>query len=191
MKGIGSFLFLKAAGIILFIVNVLAIYLLLRGHNLPGGGFIGGLAAAMAVLLYGLAIGFDEMEEQLRVDPIYLATIGLAIALVTSMAPMLLERPFLEHFMAHVKLPFFGELHVGTTLIFDIGVLLVVVGITTKIIFVLARSTKGQPALRPEEVNFYASPSELPIEESRPDHLERDPNQAPEPVRKDGEDYAP
>lgn len=175
MKDPGSFMLRAAASVLLFILNVFAVYLLLRGHNLPGGGFIGGLASAMALLLYGLAVGFERAEAQLGFGPIKMAAIGLGLAVVTSMAPMALGQSYFEHTMLHLDLPFFGEVHAGTTLLFDLGVFLVVVGITVKIIFVIARSTSGLPALSPEGIARYSARLEVPIEESQAD-LTPDPN---------------
>ncbi|GAB4241630.1 MAG: hypothetical protein OHK005_04860 [Candidatus Methylacidiphilales bacterium] len=190
MKNPDSFMLRPAALVLLFIVNVFAIYLLLRGHNLPGGGFIGGLASAMALLLYGLSVGFEKAEAQLGFGPIMMASLGLGLAVVTSMGPMLFGQSYFEHSMAHLDLPFFGELHAGTTLIFDIGVFMVVVGITVKIIFVMARSTSGLPALSPSGIARYSARLEVPIEESQAD-LTPDPNvgdddQEPREMRHDG-----
>ncbi|MFQ3670657.1 MAG: MnhB domain-containing protein, partial [Verrucomicrobiia bacterium] len=175
MKDPGSFMLRAAASVLLFVLNLFAIYLLLRGHNFPGGGFIGGLASAMAILLYGLAVGFERAEAQLGFGPIKMAALGLGLAVVTSMVPMLVGQTYFEHSMFHLELPFFGELHVGTTLLFDVGVFLVVVGITVKIIFVIARSTSGLPALLPAGIARYSARLEEPIEESAPD-LTPDPN---------------
>ncbi len=175
MKNPGSFLLNAAASILLFVVNIFAVYLLLRGHNYPGGGFIGGLASAMAVLLYGLSVGFDKAESQLGFGPIRMATIGLGIAVLTSLAPLFFGRAYFENFNTYLHIPFFGKLYLGTPLLFDIGVFMVVVGICVKIIFVMARSTSGMPALLAPGIRRYAARLEEPIEDSSAD-LTRDPN---------------
>ncbi|MCX8157906.1 MAG: Na(+)/H(+) antiporter subunit B [Verrucomicrobiae bacterium] len=150
-----------------FIINLLALYLLLRGHNYPGGGFIGGLAAAISLVLLSLALGLEEMHRVLRFDPVRLAAAGLLLATATGLLPVLAGRPFLEHFHAQWEhVPFLGKLHVGTPLLFDLGVFLVVVGVTTKIIFVLAKSTAGLRALVQDEEARYSSPRETPIEDA-------------------------
>lgn len=164
MKSSVSFLLKASTPFFFFVVLILAIYLLLRGHNLPGGGFIGGLALSMAMLLHGLAHGFDNMEFQMRIDPIRLATYGLALSLGTALAPVFFRRPFFEHFQTYVQLPYLGKTAFGTPMLFDIGVFMVVVGIATKVIFIMARSTSGRCGLLDSEVDDYASPSETPIE---------------------------
>jgi multicomponent Na+:H+ antiporter subunit B len=166
MIGPSSFIFKAVARFLFFLVNVFALYLLLRGHNLPGGGFIAGLASAISLILLSLAIGLEDLHRVMRFDPMRLAAGGLALATVTGAAPLFLKRPFLEHFDVHLyDVPLLGELHAGTTLVFDIGVYLVVVGIACKIIFVLGKSTQRLRALVTEDEARYSSPVEQPIEE--------------------------
>jgi multicomponent Na+:H+ antiporter subunit B len=180
MTGPQSFIFKAVVRFLFFLVNVFAIYLLLRGHNLPGGGFIAGLATAISLILLSLAIGLEDLHRVMRFDPVRLAALGLAVAALTGAAPMLLNRPFLEHFNSHFdRVPLVGELHVGTPLIFDMGVYLVVVGIACKIIFVLGKSTQRLRALVAEEEARYSSPVEQPLEKEAPDALEENP----EPTR--------
>jgi multisubunit Na+/H+ antiporter MnhB subunit len=165
MKGPQSFIFRTMVRVAFFIINLLALYLLLRGHNYPGGGFIGGLAAAISLVLLSLALGLEEMHRVLRFDPVRVAAAGLFLAAFTGLLPLLAGRPFLEHFHAHFNhVPFLGELHIGTPLLFDVGVFLVVVGVTTKLIFVFAKSTAGLRALVQDEEIRYSSPRETPIE---------------------------
>ncbi len=166
MRGPDSYIFNTIVRFSFFVINAFAIYLLLRGHNLPGGGFIGGLAAAISFVLLSLAIGVEELHRVMRFDPVRVAAVGLLLAALTSAAPLLVGRPFLEHFNFHLHLPLLGELHVGTPLIFDLGVFLVVIGVTCKIIFVLAKSTEGLRALVQEEEARYSSPRESAIEDS-------------------------
>ncbi len=165
-RGLSSYIFSTVAKFLFFIINLFALYLMLRGHNFPGGGFIAGLATGVSILLLCLAIGLQEMDRYLPFDPIRLAASGLLLAALTSLAPALFGQTFLEHFHLHLHhLPLFGELHLGTPLLFDGGVYLVVVGITAKIILVLGRSTTGLPALSPAERSRYSSCLEIEIEE--------------------------
>ncbi len=165
MTGPQSYIFKAVVRFLFFLVNVFAIYLLLRGHNLPGGGFIAGLATAISLILLSLAIGLEELHRVMRFDPVRLAAAGLALATLTGVAPMLFERAFLEHFNTHLhNVPLMGELHVGTPLVFDLGVYFVVVGIACKIIFTLGKSTQRLRALVTEEEARYSSPVEQPIE---------------------------
>jgi multicomponent Na+:H+ antiporter subunit B len=168
MKNPDSFVLQKAAALLFFLVNFFAIYLFLRGHNLPGGGFIAGLASGISVILLGLAQGFQVIEKWFRIDPMRMAAWGLMLALVTGFLPLLPFFPgqsFLEHTMFHPNLPFVGKIHIGTTFFFDLGVFLVVVGVTVKLIVVLALSTFGEPALPKDQIAYYASPVEGRIEE--------------------------
>lgn len=173
MKGPDSYIFKTVVRFSFFIINILAVYLLLRGHNLPGGGFIGGLASAISLVLLGLALGLEEMHRVLRVDPVRVAVTGLLLATLTGTAPLVVSGSFLEHFHFHfTAVPLLGELHVGTPLLFDLGVFLVVVGVTCKIIFVLAKSTEGLRALVEAEEARYSSTRETPIEDQPTEDLE-------------------
>lgn len=166
MKTGESIIFRAVATLLFFILNVFAVYLLLRGHNLPGGGFIGGLGSAISLIMLSLAFGVERAQRILRVDPMRLAVGGLAVALATALLPLLVGEPFLRHF--HFKwdaLPLVGNLEVGTPLLFDLGVFLVVVGISAKLIFVLARANAGLTALEAGEWRDYAARVEHPLEE--------------------------
>lgn len=164
--GFSSYIFRTVVQFLFFIINLFALYLMLRGHNYPGGGFIAGLATGVSILLLVLALGVQGVDRYLRFDPIRLAASGLLLAALTSIAPALLGHTFLEHFHVHLHhLPLFGDLHVGTPLLFDGGVYLVVVGISAKIILILGKSTSGLPALSPADRRRYSSPLEREIEE--------------------------
>jgi len=162
-----SYIFDRLVRVAFFLVNLVAVYLLWRGHNLPGGGFIAGLASAIALILLSLALGVEAMPRILRVDPMRVAAAGLLLALVTGTGPVLWGRPFLEHFHVHIHgVPWFGELHVGTPLLFDVGVYLIVVGVVSKMLFVFMQSTRGHRALVAHEERRYSSPLEQPLEET-------------------------
>lgn len=166
MTSLQSYIFKAVTPFLFFLVNVFALYLLLRGHHLPGGGFIAGLATAISLILLSLAVGLPEVHRVIRFEPVRLAAGGLALSTLTATAPMLFGRAFLEHVDAHwTDVPFLGELHVGTPLAFDVGVYLVVVGIACKIIFILSKSTQHLRALVAEEEARFSSPVEQPIEE--------------------------
>lgn len=167
MLGPRSYIFERLVRVVFFLVNMVALYLLLRGHNWPGGGFIAGLASASSLILLSLALGVAAMPRILRFDPVRLAAAGLLVAALTGAAPLLAGRPFLEHFHTHLHgVPLLGDVHVGTPLLFDLGVYLLVVGIACKLIFVLAQSTQGLRALVAEEERRYSSPLEQPLEET-------------------------
>lgn len=168
-----SYIFRAIGSLLFFLINVFSIYLLLRGHNLPGGGFIGGLGSALSLIMLSLAFGVQRTQQILRVDPVRLALTGLSVALATALLPLLFGEPFLRHF--HLKLtavPVFGTLELGTPLLFDVGVFLVVVGVAAKLIFVLARPNSGLTALAPGEWELYAARLEQPIETHTADEPE-------------------
>jgi multicomponent Na+:H+ antiporter subunit B len=159
-----SMIFAMVVKGLFLVLNLFALYLLLRGHNLPGGGFIAGLGSAISLIMLRLALGWLAVERLVRVDPARMAFWGLVLAVVTASAPMLWGRPFFEHRMWHWPLPWVGEWHVGSTLAFDTGVYLVVVGIVAKMIFTLSRSSEGSEVFNQDEQSRYASSIEEPIE---------------------------
>ena len=112
---------------------LLSLVLLFRGHNEPGGGFVGGLAAAAGIALYALASGVDAARQLIRVHPRTLIAAGLLTSLGSGIAGPLAGRPFMTGLWLEAKLPVFGK--VGTPLLFDAGVYLVVAGVMTLIIF--------------------------------------------------------
>ena len=101
-------------------ILAMSVLILLRGHNEPGGGFVGGLVAALAFAILTLAEGAERAGRVLRVHPMALAGTGLAIAFASGLAP---GRPYLDHSWATV-----AGLKLGTTIAFDIGVYLAVLG---------------------------------------------------------------
>jgi len=124
------------SNLLLPLLIVFSIYLLLRGHNLPGGGFVGGLVAASAFTLYLIANGVVAAKEKLRSDPRNIIIAGLVLMLSSGLIALVLGRPFLSGLWFETTFPVIGK--IGTPLIFDIGVYLVVCGITLSIIFSLA-----------------------------------------------------
>lgn len=165
MKLSQSFIFTQVVTFLFFVINLFSIYLLLRGHNFPGGGFIGGLGAGMSLVLLSLAVGVQRLQQILRINPVRLATIGLLTALASSAAPILWGHAFLTQYnFKFVNVPILGSLAVGTPLLFDVGVYLVVVGVTVRLIVLLARPVEGLCSLTSQERLIYASPLERPIE---------------------------
>jgi multicomponent Na+:H+ antiporter subunit B len=114
-----------------------SVFLLLRGHNEPGGGFVGGLVAASAYTLHALAYSVPSTRVALRIEPRTLIGAGLLIIGVSGLLPVLVGRPFLTGLWADIR-PGGGVLDVGTPLIFDIGVYLAVLGVVLTIILALA-----------------------------------------------------
>lgn len=113
-----------------------SIFLLLRGHNEPGGGFVGGLVAAAAFALYAFAFNVENARQALRVNPRQLIGIGLLTAVGSGMLGLLMGHPFMKGLWSKNPVPVLGKL--GTPVLFDVGVYLLVIGVTLTIIFALA-----------------------------------------------------
>jgi len=113
-----------------------SVFMLLRGHNEPGGGFVGGLLAAAAFALYMLAFDVQAARRALRVNPLTLLGAGLLVAAASGAAALLAGLPFLTGLWYDRPIPGIGK--IGTALTFDIGVYLVVVGTALLIVFTLA-----------------------------------------------------
>ena len=132
-----SLLLSIAARFLLPILLVLSIFLLLRGHNLPGGGFAGGLVAGIAVALYLLSLNVDAARRLLPCRPQTMIAMGLLISCGSGVASLLVGRRFLEGLWHPTELPLMGGLHFGTPLIFDVGVCFVAAGIILLLTLVL------------------------------------------------------
>jgi multicomponent Na+:H+ antiporter subunit A len=130
-----STIFRTAASLLMPLLLLFSIFLLLRGHNEPGGGFVGGLIAAAAFALYGIAVGVKRAREALLVTPLTLLGAGLLIALLSGMPAVLGGLPFLT------ALWLSGPVPIGTPAVFDVGVFLVVTGVVLMMIFSLAEES--------------------------------------------------
>lgn len=115
-----------------------SIYLLLRGHNEPGGGFVGGLVAASAVALAAMANGAAAARRALLVEPRVLVITGLVLALAAGITAAFAGEPFLTGLWQFV-----GGLPLGTPLLFDIGVYFTVFGSVAMLILALEGDEAG------------------------------------------------
>lgn len=129
-----------ASRYLLPLLLIFSFFLLLRGHNEPGGGFVGGLVAAAAYALFYIANGVEEAEKLLKSEPINLIAVGLMFALISSIPSLIAGENFMTGIWFNTSFPVIGK--IGTPLIFDIGVYLLVLGIALKIIFSLAEEDK-------------------------------------------------
>jgi multicomponent Na+:H+ antiporter subunit B len=128
-----------ASTYLLPLLLLFSVFVLLRGHYLPGGGFIGGLVASIAFVLHAFANGLQNTRFMLRIHPGFLIPIGLSIALVAGIAPIILDgTPFLTGLWYPDPIPVIGM--IGSALFFDIGVFLVVIGVSLTIIFTISES---------------------------------------------------
>ena len=105
-----------------------SIFLLLRGHDAPGGGFIGGLVAASAFVLYAFSFGAESTRKLLRVTPRDILAAGLLFALASTLPALWSGQPMLTAHWWELPLPGESYLKLSTVLIFDIGVYLTVLG---------------------------------------------------------------
>ena len=124
---------------------LVSIYFLLRGHNAPGGGFVGGLVMATALIVQYMVSGTIWVEARLKSHPQVWIALGLLGAALTGLASWLASRPFLAAVAADLHLPLLGELHLSTVLAFDVGVYLLVVGATMLILVSLAHQSLRSP----------------------------------------------
>jgi multicomponent Na+:H+ antiporter subunit B len=122
--------------LLLPLMLLFSLFLLVRGHNEPGGGFVGGLAAATAFALVLLSEGLGAARRLVRFEPLALVAAGLLVALASGLPSLVAGQPYLTGLWLGTPLPVVGKL--GTPLLFDVGVYLVVVGIVLAILFALA-----------------------------------------------------
>lgn len=116
--------------LLLPVALVVALHLFLRGHNLPGGGFVAGLTASIAFIAQYMVGGTRWVEDRFNLQlPAWIA-FGLLIAVATGLASLLFGYPLLTTHTAHVTLPVFGEVHLPSAALFDLGVFAVVLGST-------------------------------------------------------------
>jgi multicomponent Na+:H+ antiporter subunit B len=115
-----------------------SVFLLFRGHNLPGGGFIGGLLAAIALFLHSMIFGVNVTLKSYRLNPRKLMAGGLLVALIAVLISVFMGLPLFTGVWSDIKLPLIGKL--GTPMLFDVGVYLVVVGVVLNITFVLTKN---------------------------------------------------
>jgi multicomponent Na+:H+ antiporter subunit B len=122
---------------------VFSIFVLLRGHNAPGGGFIAGLIGASAVAIYGIAAGPAEVRKALIAHPMVMAGGGVFLAAVSGIVSAFVGAPYLTGLWLMYTLPDGTELAVSTPLMFDIGVFLTVLGVLSTLALSLEEDEMG------------------------------------------------
>jgi len=139
-------LILRTATLFLLpLLLLFSVFLLIRGHNEPGGGFVGGLVAAGAVALYAIAYDVASARRVLRVSLQALVATGLLLALSSGLWANAAGNPFLTAVWMTVSVSDLGELPFGTPLLFDLGVYLVVIGVTLTVVLSLLEESQPQP----------------------------------------------
>lgn len=150
-------MFRITASWVLPLALVVSLYIFLRGHNLPGGGFIAGLITSLALIIQYIALGQDQAEQMLkaksgRLYEIWIGS-GLTIAGLTGLGAWFWGRPFLTSAHIHIAPPLLGDIHLASAALFDVGVYVTVVGATMLMISVLGdsrHSSMSGPVLKRE-----------------------------------------
>ncbi len=126
-----------ASNYLLPILLLFSVFILLRGHYHPGGGFVGGLIASIAFVLHGFTNGTENTLKLLRYHPGLLIPAGLALSAVSMFAPMLSGRPVMTGLWFDEPFPVIGM--IGSALFFDLGVYFVVIGVVLTILFTISQ----------------------------------------------------
>lgn len=119
---------------------VFSLFLLFTGHNAPGGGFVGGLVAGIALILRFIALGRRGIESVLGASPDLIMGLGLGLAILTGVGGWLWDTSFLASVKVDLTLPVLGEVHSTSALPFDIGVYLIVLGMSAALVLALGES---------------------------------------------------
>jgi len=131
------------------VILLFGLHLFLRGHDLPGGGFVAGITVAVALILLYMARGARWVETHLRVLPVRWIGLGLLLAAGTGLASLAFGRPFLTSYFHYAELPLLGRLPLASAVLFDLGVFCVVVGATTLMLIALAHQSLRRPRQLP------------------------------------------
>lgn len=128
-----------AAKYLRWLLLTFAVLALLRGHNNPGGGFIGGMMAGLAVVYRGFAFDSFQVKERLQIFPEWLIAGGLFVILLSFVPSLLIGNTLMTGVWLKIPLPLIGELKLGSPFLFDIGVFFTVIGVTLMFVFSLTQ----------------------------------------------------
>ena len=143
------------------VIGAAAVFLLLRGHDLPGGGFVAGITMAVAFILQYMARGTVWAEARLRILPVRWMGIGLLLAVGVGAGAWLFGRPFLTSSFFYVEVPLIGPVPLSSALVFDLGVFALVVGATVLMLIAIAHQcvrSHRAPASRESVAPVVAAP---------------------------------
>lgn len=124
--------------IVAFIILAFSVFLFFAGHNNPGGGFIGGLMTASALVLLYLSFDLKTIKRVIPFNYEKIIAAGLLISIVTGIVGMFFGFPYLTQFFEYYNVPILGEIELTSALPFDLGIYLVVVGFTLLTILTIA-----------------------------------------------------
>ena len=119
-----------------------ALIALYRGHNSPGGGFIGGLLVGLSVIFYSFAFDAQKAKNALTIQPEGYIALGLILIFISIFPGLFLKQFFMAGVWTSIPIPLLGDMKLGTPFLFDIGVFLAVVGVTLLFFFTLSSITK-------------------------------------------------
>jgi len=126
------------ARLTLHLMLLFSVYLLLRGHNEPGGGFIAGMLTSLAIILQMVAFDLESFKKEIPWSPLRIVFSGLTLSAITGTGALVFGQPFMTSAFGHFHLPLLGDIELASAMFFDIGVYLVVVGTTLAIIRTIA-----------------------------------------------------
>ena len=129
-----------ASGYVRTLLVIFSVIMLIRGHNLPGGGFIGGLLAGLSLAYKGFAFTPSLVEKQMKIRPEYLMVSGLLLVFASLLPGLFLEGTLMQGIWFTIPFPFTEGYKFGTPFLFDIGVYFVVIGVT--VLFLLSLTEK-------------------------------------------------
>jgi multicomponent K+:H+ antiporter subunit A len=160
-----------ATRVLLPLALTVGLFIFLRGHNQPGGGFVAGLVVGIALIMQYLASGFAWAEQRMKVDYHALIGAGVLVAGVTGVGAWVGDRPFLTSSYGYFHLPWIGEVELATAMAFDLGVFLTVVGVVMLTLANLSRvGRKAEPIPEPDRP--------MDIELPEPASAAREPQEA-------------
>lgn len=125
---------------------IFAIFMLFRGHDRPGGGFIAGLIVAIPFMVNAMAFGARHTQQKFLIKPFFIIPIGLLLATLSGVFAFISKQPFLSALWSVYKVPVIGK--VGTPTIFDIGVFLIVSGVVLQITFMVIHEDEKETKIR-------------------------------------------
>lgn len=124
----------KIVKLFLKVMLIFSVYLLFRGHNNPGGGFISGIIASTGFIFYAIIFGTGSVKKMIGLSSRKWMGLGLLVVLITAILPVLFSKEVLTSLWVPGDFPILGALHIGTPLLFDTGVFLVVSGMILTIV---------------------------------------------------------
>lgn len=131
------------ARVMMPLLLLLSVFMLLRGHNLPGGGFIGGLLASSAIIMQIIAFGPTFARKVIRVGYLNMAAFGVFFGAFWGLPALFFNLPYMDAFWINDPIPGIGK--IGTPVLFDVGVFLAVIGVTTRVALLLAEEPELFP----------------------------------------------